>query len=224
MLKRAFDIVMSLIGLILLGPVLLAVALWIKLDSKGPVFYRGLRVGRFGKSFRIFKFRSMVMDAEQIGPASTADEDSRVTHAGRFMRKFKIDELPQLLNVLMGQMSFVGPRPEVQKFIDMYTEQEKAILGVRPGITDWASVWNADEGAILAGSEDPDKAYEELIRPTKLKLQLDYARNHSLWIDIRIIAYTVLKILRKNWLPRKLEPYGRLQAAVAGPMDADRMP
>ncbi|MHC4981652.1 MAG: sugar transferase [Planctomycetota bacterium] len=218
MTKRIFDIVMSLLGLIVLGPFLLAMALWIKLDSKGPVFFRGVRVGRAGKAFKIFKFRSMVLDAERIGPASTSQEDPRVTAAGRFMRKFKIDELPQLLNVLVGQMSHVGPRPEVQKFIDMYSDEEKQILNVRPGITDWASVWNADEAAILAGSDDPDKTYLEVIRPTKLKLQLDYARNHSLWIDIKILFCTFWKIFKPDWLPAKLRPYGHLQI---GKIEAD---
>lgn len=197
----------------MLGPFLLVMAVWIKLNSRGSVFYRGVRVGRRGKPFRIFKFRSMVVDAENIGASSTADEDPRVTSAGKFMRKCKIDELPQLINVLVGHMSLVGPRPEVQKFIDMYTEQEKDILKVRPGITDWASIWNADEGAILAGSDDPDKAYLEIIRPTKLKLQLDYARKHSFWTDIQIIFFTIWKVLRRNWLPAKLKSYGRLQDA-----------
>ena len=217
MLKRAFDIVMSTMGLIVLGPFMLVMALWIKLSSKGPVFFRGQRVGRCGRPFRIFKFRSMVVDADKLGPLSTAAGDPRVTRAGRFVRKFKIDELPQLINVLLGQMSLVGPRPEVQKFIDMYAGEEKEILNVRPGITDWASIWNADEGTILAGSDDPDKAYAEIIRPTKLKLQLDYARHHSVWIDVRVIFYTMWKVLKKDWLPGKLRPYGRLKAGGIEP-------
>jgi len=209
--KRLFDIIASLIGLAVFGLPLLALALWIKLDSKGPIFYRGQRGGRFGKPFGIFKFRTMVLDADKIGGLSTSDHDPRITRAGRFLRKGKLDELPQLINVLAGDMSVVGPRPEVLKYVDMYVGEEKEILQVRPGISDWASIWNADEGAVLAGSDDPDRAYEELIRPTKLKLQLDYARNHSLWIDIRIILSTIRKVLQKDWLPRRLAPYGRLQ-------------
>ena len=212
MLKRAFDIALSLVGLGVCGGPLALIAVWIRLDSPGPVFYRGVRVGRFGKPFRIFKFRSMVVDAEKLGPASTAAEDARLTRSGSFLRKYKLDELPQLMNVLVGDMSFVGPRPEVQKFVDLYTDQEKEILNVRPGISDWASIWNADEGAVLAGSDDPDKLYEELIRPTKLKLQLEYARHHRLWADIRILVCTFVRILRKDWLPKELAPYGALAA------------
>ena len=218
MWKRAFDVVLSFIGLVLTGPFLLALAVWIKLDSKGPVFYRGVRVGRFGRPFRIFKFRSMVADADKIGPSSTADEDPRVTRPGRLIRKGKLDELSQLLNVLIGDMSLVGPRPEVQKFVDMYTDEEKAILDARPGITDWASIWNADEGAVLAGADDPDQAYLELIRPTKLKLQLDYVRHHNLLTDIRIILYTIRKVLRRTWVPKRLRayPYPGAPGAAAG--------
>jgi len=207
MLKRTFDILASLIGLILAGPFLLILAVWIKLDSDGPVFYRGVRVGRHGVPFRIFKFRSMVENAATIGPTSTADEDPRITRPGRLIRKCKLDELSQLLNVLIGDMSLVGPRPEVQKFVDKYTEQEKPILDARPGITDWASIWNADEGAVLAGSDDPDEAYERLLRPTKLKLQLEYVRDHSVLTDIQIILYTILKVIRRDWVPKRLRKY-----------------
>ncbi len=209
-MKRAFDIVFSLVALAAALPLFMAIATWIKLDSPGPVFYRGWRVGRRGRPFRIFKFRSMVVDAERTGVASTSDQDARVTRSGRFIRKWKLDELSQLLNVLRGDMSLVGPRPEVQKYVDMYTSEEKAILDVRPGITDWASIWNADEGAVLAGAADPDRAYEELIRPTKLRLQLEYVRRHNLWIDVKILVYTAIKVFRKSWLPRELGPYGRL--------------
>lgn len=133
----------------------------------GPVFYRGVRVGRNGKLFRIYKFRTMVVNAEKIGGSSTADDDPRITRIGKFIRKHKLDELPQLINVLKGEMSFVGPRPEVQHYVNMYTAEEKAMLSVKPGITDWASLWNSDEGAILAGSPDPEKTYMEEIRPEK---------------------------------------------------------
>src|SRR5687767_5464030 len=141
MLKRVFDVICALAALVVLSPVLLGLALTIRMSSPGPVFYRGVRVGLHGRPFRIFKFRSMVINADQLGGASTADGDPRITSIGRLLRKTKLDELPQLLNVLAGDMSFVGPRPEVQQYVDMYTEEEKAILTVRPGITDWASLW-----------------------------------------------------------------------------------
>lgn len=198
MAKRLFDLFFAILGLILLGPILLFVAILIKKEDGGPIFYRGVRVGLWGKLFRIFKFRSMVVNAEKIGASSTSDDDSRITKIGKSLRKFKLDELPQLINVFLGDMSFVGPRPEVQKFVDLYTEEEKAILNLRPGITDWASLWNADEGAILAGSPDPDRTYLEKIRPEKIRLQLKYARERSLWIDFIIILQTISKIIFRS--------------------------
>lgn len=195
MLKRLFDTIFSAISLIITFPILIFFALLIELDSRGPVFYRGKRVGRFGKLFRIYKFRTMVVDAEKLGGPSTADDDPRITKIGRLLRKYKLDELPQLMNVLKGEMSFVGPRPEVQQYVDMFTEEEKAILNVRPGITDWASLWNPDEGAILAGSSDSEKAYMEKIRPQKLKLQLKYVREQSFWSDLKIIFLTLKTIM-----------------------------
>ncbi|HQU32178.1 MAG TPA: sugar transferase [Candidatus Brocadia sapporoensis] len=181
MLKRLFDIVFSLLGLMLVFPILLVLAIWIKREDGGPVFYRGVRVGRNGKLFRIYKFRTMVVNAEKIGGSSTADDDPRITRIGKFIRKHKLDELPQLINVLKGEMSFVGPRPEVQHYVNMYTAEEKAMLSVKPGITDWASLWNSDEGAILAGSPDPEKTYMEEIRPEKIRLQLKYVKERSFW-------------------------------------------
>ena len=151
------------------------------MEDSGPIFYRGERVGRDGKLFRIYKFRTMVVDAEKLGGPSTADDDPRITKIGRHLRKYKLDELPQLMNVFKGEMSFVGPRPEVQHYVDMFTEEEKAILNVRPGITDWASLWNPDEGALLKGSKDPEREYMEKIRPQKLKLQLRYVKEKSFW-------------------------------------------
>ena len=195
MIKRLFDIILSSIGLIVIFPFLLFSVILIKLSSKGPVFYRGKRIGFHGKLFRIFKFRTMVTDAEKLGGPSTADDDPRITKVGRLLRKYKLDELPQLINVLKGEMSFVGPRPEVQHYVDMFTEEEKAILSVRPGITDWASLWNPDEGAILAGSSDPEKAYMEKIRPQKLKLQMKYVREQSFWSDLKIIFLTLKAIV-----------------------------
>jgi lipopolysaccharide/colanic/teichoic acid biosynthesis glycosyltransferase len=137
----------------------------------------------------------MVVNAEKLGGWSTADDDPRITWIGKFLRKYKLDELPQLINVLKGEMSFVGPRPEVQHYVNMFTEEEKAILGVRPGITDWASLWNPDEGVILACSSDPEKTYMEKIRPEKIRLQLEYVRKRSFWIDFKIIIQTVGNVL-----------------------------
>ena len=196
MMKRGFDFLSSLVGLILASPVLLVIAILIKKEDGGPVFYRGVRVGRFGKPFRIFKFRTMVVNAEKFGGPSTADDDPRISKVGKSIRKFKLDELPQLINVLKGEMSIVGPRPEVQMYVDMFTEEEEAILNVRPGITDWASIWNPDEGAILAGSPDPEKTYMEKIRPEKIRLQLKYVEEKSLWVDFEIIVRTLETVLR----------------------------
>ena len=196
MLKRTFDFLSSLIGIILISPILLTIAILIKKEDGGSVFYRGVRVGRFGKTFKIFKFRTMVINAEKLGGSSTADDDPRITKMGKLIRKFKLDELPQLLNVLKGEMSIVGPRPEVQMYVDMFTEEERAILSVRPGITDWASLWNPDEGAILAGSPDPEKTYMEKLRPEKIRLQLKYVGERSFWKDLKIIAQTLITILK----------------------------
>lgn len=195
MLKRLFDIILSSISLIVISPFFMFSAIVIKLDSKGPVFYRGKRTGRYGKPFRIFKFRTMVVNAEKLGGPSTTNNDPRITKIGQLLRKYKLDELPQFINVLKGEMSFVGPRPEVQHYVEMFTEEEKDILNVRPGITDWASLWNPDEGAILAGSLDPEKAYMEKIRPQKIKLQLKYVREQSFWSDLKIIFLTLKTIM-----------------------------
>ena len=194
-LKRALDILVSLAGLIVLSPLLCVIALLVKLDSPGPVFYRGLRVGLHGRLFRIFKFRTMVVHAEKIGGSATANDDPRITRVGRVLRKYKLDELPQLINVLKGEMSLVGPRPEIQHYVSMYTKEERAILTVRPGITDWASLWDFDEGAILAGSPDPEKMYREKILPEKIRLQLTYVRNRSLWIDLAILLQTLVAVV-----------------------------
>jgi lipopolysaccharide/colanic/teichoic acid biosynthesis glycosyltransferase len=212
MIKRLFDIVAATIGLVMLSPVFIWTAWRIKSEDSGPVFYRGVRVGLHGEPFRIYKFRTMIVDAEKLGASSTSNDDFRITRIGNKLRKYKLDELPQLINVLVGDMSFVGPRPEVKYYTDKYTEEEKAILTVRPGITDWASIWNADEGTVLSGADDPDKAYEELIRPTKLKLQLKYVKEQSFWVDLKIIFLTIMAIMnpeseavreiRANGMPR----------------------
>lgn len=195
-MKRVFDLFFSSLGIIILSPLLGWIAWRIHREDGGPVFYRGARVGLHGRPFLIFKFRTMVVNAEKLGGSSTADGDLRITRIGLKLRKHKLDELSQLFNVFLGEMSLVGPRPEVKFYTDMYTEEEKAILEVRPGITDWASLWNPDEGSLLAGAEDPDKAYLELIRPTKLKLQLQYARSQSLWMDLKIIFLTLFALVR----------------------------
>jgi len=196
-MKRPLDILFSSAGLLLLSPLLFGLAVRIRMEDGGPIFYRGLRIGLHGQLFRIFKFRTMVVDAERMGGASTADDDPRITRIGKKLRKHKLDELPQLINVFLGDMSLVGPRPEVPHYVNMYTEEEKAILTVRPGITDWASLWNPDEGAILAGSLDPEKTYMEKIRPEKIRLQLKYVRERSFWTDIRIIFSTLKTIIFK---------------------------
>jgi lipopolysaccharide/colanic/teichoic acid biosynthesis glycosyltransferase len=196
-MKRIFDVISSVTGLILISFFLFAISILIKKDDGGPVFYRGVRVGVGGKPFRIFKFRTMVVDADRKGGPSTADDDPRITRIGRKLRKYKLDELPQLINVFLGDMSLVGPRPEVPHYVKMYTDEEKAILTVRPGITDWASLWNADEGAILAGSLDPDKDYLEKIRPEKIRLQLKYVHERSFWTDSKIIFLTLKTIICK---------------------------
>ena len=209
-MKRALDIIVSLTGLLVLSPLLLAAAIWIKWDSPGPVFYCGKRAGRGGRPFSMLKFRSMVTNADQIGGPSTADGDPRITRSGHFLRRYKLDELPQLVCVLLGDMSLVGPRPEVYEKTTHFTEEERRTLSVRPGATDWASIWNSDEGAVLAEAPDPDAAYERVIKPTKLELQLYYLRTRSFWGDVRIIMCTALRLVRKNWLPAELRDYPTL--------------
>jgi lipopolysaccharide/colanic/teichoic acid biosynthesis glycosyltransferase len=207
MLKRFFDMIASGVGLLLTSPLLLGIAIWVKIDSPGPVFYRGKRAGRGSEPFGIFKFRSMVVNADKIGGPSTSGDDFRVTRSGRFIRRFKLDELSQLINVLKGDMSLVGPRPEVVDKVEKFSEEERKTLLLRPGITDWASLWNSDEGGLLAGAPDPDHAYEDVIRPIKRNLQLYYCETHNLWTDVKIIVYTALKIFRKNWVPAELRSY-----------------
>ena len=201
MIKRLVDILFSGLGLIMLSPFFLIMAIWIKLDSKGPVFYRGTRVGLNGKLFRIYKFRSMIADAEKNGLTSTSNNDVRVTKVGEYIRKYKLDEFSQLINVFLGDMSLVGPRPEIQKFVDQYTDEEKIILTVRPGVTDFASIKFHNEGEIIAASgiENADEAYAKLIRPEKLKLQMKYITEQNLWLDICLISQTLVKVFLKNY-------------------------
>lgn len=214
MLKRSFDLFASFFGLVVFLPLLIAVAAWVKLDSKGPVFYRGIRGGRGNKPFGIFKFRSMVTNADKIGGSSTSGLDPRVTRSGRFIRKYKIDELSQRINVLVGDMSLVGPRPEITAYTDKYDCEFLEIMQVRPGITDWASIWNADEGGVLAGAKDPDRAYEVLIQPTKLQLQLQYVRTHTFFTDLKIILCTIRRIFDSGFYPRELADIPQLEAGA----------
>ena len=194
-MKRLFDFVFSSLGLLLISPLLVLVAVTIKTNSPGPVFYRGERVGQFGKKFRIFKFRTMVDNADKRGGPSTAGDDPRLTKIGIFLKKYQLDELPQLINVSLGQMSLVGPRPEVLLYIDLMTREEKnVILSVPQGMTDLASLWNFHESEILEGSADPEKAYLEKVRPEKIRLQLEYVKNRSFLLDLKIIVKTILKI------------------------------
>lgn len=197
MLKRLFDFFVSCAGFVIFFPVFVIIFLLIKLDDGGPVFYRGTRVGRGGRRFRMFKFRTMVVNADSIGGPSTADDDPRITRVGMFLRKYKLDEIPQLINVFKGEMSFVGPRPEVLVYANLFTEEEKQILTVRPGITDWASLWNSDEGALLAGSDDPEKIYLEKIRPEKIRLELKYVKERNFWIDMKIILDTIFRVYKR---------------------------
>jgi len=193
-MKRLFDVLAASCALVLLSPVLLVLAVLVKAGDGGAVFYRGDRVGLGGRPFRMVKFRTMVEQADILGGPSTPAGDLRVTAIGRWLRKYKLDELPQLINVCSGEMSLVGPRPEVQQYVDLYTEEERAILTIRPGLTDWASLWNIDEGTLLEGSPDPEKTYMETIRPVKIRLQLEYVRRHSFRTDLQILLQTLLAL------------------------------
>jgi lipopolysaccharide/colanic/teichoic acid biosynthesis glycosyltransferase len=210
-IKRSFDAMVATIGLVIVAPLLALAALMVKLSSRGPVFYRGTRVGLNGTLFPMLKFRTMVVDAESLGGSATAADDPRITRFGKFLRRYKLDELPQFFNVLLGDMSLVGPRPEVQKYVNLYSPEEKEILTVRPGITDWASIWNSNEAAVLEGSRDPERTYEELIRPTKLALQILYVRDHSFFVDLKIMFHTAVKLIDEDWVPKELKPYGRVK-------------
>jgi lipopolysaccharide/colanic/teichoic acid biosynthesis glycosyltransferase/glycosyltransferase involved in cell wall biosynthesis len=203
-LKRALDVILAVAGMLLLAPIYLSLAAAIRLTCPGPILYGGVRIGRYGVPFRMWKFRTMVINAERLGGSATAQDDARITPIGRWLRRYKLDELPQLFNVFIGQMSFVGPRPEVAKYIRMLQGEERRILDVKPGITDWASIWNSNEADALKGSPDPEATYEQLIRPTKIQLQLRYAREHSVAVDLKILFHTFLKLLNPAWVPKEL--------------------
>lgn len=194
-MKRLFDLIASGLGLIFLSPLFLILAIWIKSDSKGPIFYLQVRVGRNNKEFHLFKFRSMRPDSDKLGLITVGGRDPRVTRSGYYIRKFKLDEFPQLINVFKGDMSLVGPRPEVRKYVDMYTPEQMHVLDVRPGITSLASIRYRNENEILAAAENPDKAYIEQIMPDKLAIDLEYVSKASLWADIRIIFATFKAII-----------------------------
>jgi lipopolysaccharide/colanic/teichoic acid biosynthesis glycosyltransferase len=197
MSKRLFDLVVALLGLLLLAPLLLLIALWIKLDSKGPVLFLQLRVGRGGTLFTIYKFRTM-RERPVDGPQITVGVDPRVTRAGSILRRYKLDELPQLLNVLQGTMSLVGPRPEVPRYVAHYPEPlRQMVLSVAPGITDWASIQYKDENAVLARAADPERAYIDTVLPAKLDYYVRYVRERSFRMDLRIILHTLVAIVRR---------------------------
>ncbi len=196
-MKRAFDIIASGLGLVCLSPLFAVLAVWIKCDSKGPVFYRQVRVGKNNKDFRLFKFRSMRPDSDKLGLITVGGHDPRVTRSGYYIRKYKLDEFPQLINVFTGDMSLVGPRPEVRKYVDMYTDDQMRVLSVRPGITSLASIRYRNENEILAAAEDPDKCYIEQVMPDKLAIDLEYVSHASLWNDIKLIFSTFKEIITK---------------------------
>ncbi len=196
-MKRIFDVVASGLGLLVLSPFFLLLAVWIKLDSAGPVFYRQVRVGRYNRNFRLFKFRSIRVGSDKKGLITVGGRDPRVTRSGYFIRKYKLDELPQLINVLLGDMSLVGPRPEVRKYVEMYTSEQLHVLDVRPGITDMASIRYRNENELLAEAEDPEAYYIREIMPDKLKINLEYVAKHSFWFDMNLIFKTITEVVTK---------------------------
>lgn len=197
-MKRLFDILSSSLGLLILSPVFLVLAIWIKLDSNGPVFYRQARVGRYNKDFRIYKFRSMRVGSDKGSLVTIGGHDPRITRAGYFIRKYKLDELPQLINVLVGDMSIVGPRPEVRHYVDYWTNEQMHVLDVRPGITDPASIKFRNENELMDKADDPEQYYIEVIMQEKIKLYLEYVRDHSFWKDITLIFKTFWVIVTER--------------------------
>lgn len=198
MMKRLFDLIASGLGLIVLIPLFLIIAIWIKLDSKGSVFYRQVRVGRNNKDFRIFKFRSMRVGADKGSLVTIGGRDPRVTRSGYWIRKFKLDELPQLINVFIGDMSLVGPRPEVRHYVDYWTPEQMHVLDVRPGITDPASIKFRNENELMEKAEDPEKYYIEVIMQEKIKLYLEYVEKHNFWYDLGLIFKTFWAIVKER--------------------------
>ena len=195
-MKRLFDIIASIVGITLLFPVLLILGLLVALTSRGGMFYKQVRVGKNGKDFKLLKFRSMATGSDKKGLLTIGAKDNRVTKVGYYLRKYKLDELPQLFNVLLGDMSLVGPRPEVRKYVDLYSKEQQRILEVKPGITDYASLEYFNENEILGRAEDPEKAYIDEVMPAKLALNKRYIEESGLWTDIKIITRTILKIIQ----------------------------
>ncbi len=193
-MKRTFDILASFFGLIVLLPLFIFVSILIMMDSRGGVFYRQTRVGRYGKDFRLYKFRSMRVNSDKKGLITIGGRDSRITGIGYYIRKYKIDELPQLINVLLGDMSFVGPRPEVRRYVDLYTVEQQKVLSVRPGITDVASIKYRNENELLGSVDNPDEYYIKTIMPDKLKLNIDYINKRTFLSDLNVIIRTVIPI------------------------------
>ena len=196
-MKRLFDIIASGMGLICLSPLFAVLAIWIKCDSQGPVSYRHVRAGRGNKDFSLNKFRSTRPDSDKLGLITVGGRDPRVTRSGYYIRKYKLDEFPQLINVFLGDMSLVGPRPEVRKYVEMYTPEQMKVLSVRPGITSLASIRYRNENDILAAAEDPDKCYIEQVMPDKLAIDLEYVKQATLLNDIRLIFSTFKEIITK---------------------------
>lgn len=195
--KRVFDVLFSIAGLLFLLPVFLLVIVLLKLDSKGSIFYKQIRVGLNQKNFELIKFRTMYANSDKAGLLTIGDHDSRITRVGCWLRKYKIDELPQLINILKGEMSFVGPRPEVLKYVMLYDAFQKRVLTVKPGITDWASIQYIDENQLLANADDPESFYINTIIPSKITQNLKYIEHHNLWVDLKIISYTLKSIISR---------------------------
>ena len=195
-MKRLFDIIASGLGLLILSPLFLVVAVWVKLDSPGPVFYKQIRVGRNNKDFFLYKFRSMRVGSDKKGLITVGGHDPRITRSGYYIRKYKLDEFPQLINVFKGEMSLVGPRPEVRKYVDLYTPEQMHVLDVRPGITDLASIRYRNENELLEQASDPEQYYRDVVMQDKLRINLEYVRNHSFLGDIRLIFNTFIAIVK----------------------------
>ncbi len=194
-IKRIFDFVCSTLGIIILSPIFILISIMIKTGSDGPVFFKQIRVGEDGKDFEILKFRTMVVDAEKLGKQITVGNDNRITKIGSFLRKYKLDELPQLINVFKGDMSLVGPRPEVPRYVKIYNDEQRKVLEVKPGITDLASIRYKDENALLGKAENPEEFYINTIMPDKLALNLEYINKSNVFFDIYIIVKTILKCI-----------------------------
>ena len=195
MLKRIFDFILALIGMLFLLPLFLLISVFIKVDSSESIFYKQIRVGKNNKDFKLLKFRTMASGSDKKGLITVGNNDSRITKPGAFLRKYKLDELPQLINVLIGDMSLVGPRPEVRKYVSLYTEKQLNVLSVKPGITDIASIKFSNENELLKGQDEPEKFYIETIMPEKLELNLEYINKMSFFYDLRLILMTIQKIL-----------------------------